>query len=124
MMKVTLGWTLIFLRLVLQDVSLNINVQPVFLRYQPANINCSEMHEQIQLIYAGKAHPHDEQGKKIIQNILQISKILKDHLRLVFLPNYDMGLAMLITSGVDLWLNTPKPPNEASGTSRDESCNE
>ncbi len=71
----------------------------------------------IQLVYAGKAHPHDDQGKKIIQNILQISKVLKDHLRLVFLPNYDMGLAVLITSGVDLWLNTPKPPNEASGTS-------
>ncbi|HSE41164.1 MAG TPA: alpha-glucan family phosphorylase [Acidobacteriota bacterium] len=71
----------------------------------------------IQLVYAGKAHPHDEQGKKLIQSIFQASQVLKDHLRLAFLPNYDMGLARLLTSGVDLWLNTPKPPNEASGTS-------
>jgi starch phosphorylase len=71
----------------------------------------------IQLIFAGKAHMRDEQGKKLIKNIFEFSQLLKDHLRVVFLPNYDMGLATLLTSGVDLWLNTPKPPNEASGTS-------
>jgi len=71
----------------------------------------------LQIVLAGKAHPHDEGGKQLIQ-------LLHDHVRqlggaipMVFLPNYDMALAKLLVSGVDVWLNTPLKPLEASGTS-------
>ncbi len=70
-----------------------------------------------QMIYGGKAHPHDEAGKQIIQHIHQSREVLGDQVRLVYLPNYEMKLGQLMTSGVDLWLNTPEPPLEASGTS-------
>ncbi len=71
----------------------------------------------IQIIYAGKAHPQDQEGKKLIQRIFQAIESLKDDIRIVYLENYDLELAKLITSGVDLWLNTPQIPMEASGTS-------
>ena len=71
----------------------------------------------LQLIYAGKAHPSDQEGKRLIRRILELKEELKDGIRIAFLPNYDLELAKLITSGVDLWLNTPQPPLEASGTS-------
>jgi starch phosphorylase len=71
----------------------------------------------LQLIYAGKAHPSDQEGKRLIRRILELKEVLKDGITIVFLRNYDLALAKLITSGVDLWLNTPQPPLEASGTS-------
>jgi starch phosphorylase len=71
----------------------------------------------LQLVYAGKAHPRDEHGKALIRNIFAVKERLKEPLRLVYLEGYDMDLGRLITSGVDLWLNTPQPPLEASGTS-------
>jgi starch phosphorylase len=71
----------------------------------------------LQLIYAGKAHPSDQEGKQLIHRIFELREALKDRITIAFLPNYDMALAKLITSGVDLWLNTPQPPLEASGTS-------
>jgi glycogen phosphorylase len=71
----------------------------------------------LQLIFAGKAHPSDQEGKRLIRRILELKEILKDGITIAFLPNYDLALAKLITSGVDLWLNTPQPPLEASGTS-------
>lgn len=71
----------------------------------------------LQIIYAGKAHPSDQEGKQLIRRIFELKAALRDHLAIAFLPNYDMALAKLITSGVDLWLNTPQPPLEASGTS-------
>lgn len=71
----------------------------------------------LQLIYAGKAHPSDHEGKQRIRHILALKDALKDHVAIAFLPNYDLALAKRITSGVDLWLNTPQPPLEASGTS-------
>nr|ANC58228.1 starch phosphorylase [Candidatus Methylacidiphilum infernorum] len=71
----------------------------------------------IQLIFAGKAHPKDEEGKKIIQRIHAIRPSLVPEIKLVFLENYDLALAKRIVAGVDLWLNNPKPPFEASGTS-------
>ncbi len=71
----------------------------------------------IQIVYGGKAHPHDDQGKEIIKHVLQSRTSLGDQIRLVYLPNYEMKLGQLMTSGVDLWLNTPEPPLEASGTS-------
>src|SRR5579864_1104486 len=71
----------------------------------------------LQVIYAGKAHPSDQEGKRLIRHILELKDVLKDSIKIAFLRNYDLVLAKLITSGVDLWLNTPQPPLEASGTS-------
>jgi starch phosphorylase len=70
-----------------------------------------------QVIYAGKAHPQDPGGKEIIQRILQARNSLIDRIKIAYIENYDMELGKLMTSGVDLWLNTPQPPLEASGTS-------
>ncbi len=71
----------------------------------------------LQIVYAGKAHPQDEGGKAMIRAIFSAAKSLKDAVNVVYLPEYDMGLGALICSGVDLWLNTPRKPHEASGTS-------
>ncbi len=70
-----------------------------------------------QIIYAGKAHPRDQAGKDLIKRIFQIKAALKDKIKIVYLADYDFGLAKALTAGVDLWLNTPQPPLEASGTS-------
>ena len=72
---------------------------------------------KIQLIFAGKAHPRDETGKKLIEQIFSYKEILKDYIKIAYLENYDMNLAAKMVSGVDIWLNTPLPPMEASGTS-------
>lgn len=71
----------------------------------------------LQILYAGKAHPHDQRGKELIRQIISQGKALAPDVQFVFLPNYDMNLAKYLVSGVDLWLNTPRPPLEASGTS-------
>lgn len=70
-----------------------------------------------QLVYAGKAHPRDEAGKAIIRRIFEAAAVLAHDVRVVYLENYDMALGKLICSGVDIWLNTPLRPQEASGTS-------
>jgi glycogen phosphorylase len=72
---------------------------------------------KIQLVYAGKAHPNDGPGKNMIEHIFAVKEKLKDTLKLVYLQNYDMELALKLVSGVDIWLNTPLRPREASGTS-------
>lgn len=72
---------------------------------------------KVQLVFSGKAHPHDEPGKDILQKICSMSKKIGKEIPVVFLENYNMALAKVITSGVDLWLNTPIRPLEASGTS-------
>jgi len=71
----------------------------------------------LQLVFAGKAHPRDDPGKEIIRRIFRLSRESRSELRIVYLEDYDLKLARLLTSGVDLWLNTPLPPLEASGTS-------
>jgi len=71
----------------------------------------------LQVIYAGKAHPHDQGGKETIKRIFQAKESLKKESKIAYLENYDMELGKIMTSGVDLWLNTPQPPMEASGTS-------
>ena len=71
----------------------------------------------IQLVYGGKAHPHDEGGKNLIRRVVGSSAGLADIIRTVYVQNYDMRWGRLITSGVDLWLNNPLRPQEASGTS-------
>lgn len=71
----------------------------------------------LQLVYAGKAHPRDEDGKALIRKVFEGAAAIADAVRTVYLENYDMHWGGLITSGVDLWLNTPMRPQEASGTS-------
>lgn len=71
----------------------------------------------VQMIFAGKAHPADEPGKRLIQNLYRFIKQHPNGGRLVFLEDYDMNLARYLLQGVDVWLNTPRRPNEASGTS-------
>jgi len=70
-----------------------------------------------QVIFSGKAHPHDQPGKELLKRIYEARNALRDHVRVTFIENYDMEVGKLLTSGVDLWLNTPRPPLEASGTS-------
>jgi starch phosphorylase len=70
-----------------------------------------------QIVFGGKAHPRDEKGKEIIKRIFQMKEVLKHDIRIGYLENYDMELGKIITSGVDVWLNTPQRPFEASGTS-------
>jgi len=72
---------------------------------------------KIQIIFAGKAHPKDETGKRLIEQIFSYIERLKDKINMVYLENYNMDLAAKLISGVDVWLNTPLPPQEASGTS-------
>ncbi|MBI3394378.1 MAG: alpha-glucan family phosphorylase, partial [Spirochaetia bacterium] len=69
------------------------------------------------LIFAGKAHPRDEGGKDLIQRIIRAAAQAPKGLNIVFMENYEMELARLIVGGVDVWLNTPQRPLEASGTS-------
>ncbi len=71
----------------------------------------------LQIVYGGKAHPQDEAGKEEIRRVFSAMAASKDAIRSVYVENYDMRWAALLTSGVDLWLNTPQRPYEASGTS-------
>jgi starch phosphorylase len=72
----------------------------------------------LQIIYAGKAHPQDEPGKALIQQVVEdAARLSNDLLRIVYLENYDWDLGALMTAGVDVWVNTPRRPYEASGTS-------
>ncbi|MDR2767702.1 MAG: alpha-glucan family phosphorylase [Treponema sp.] len=71
----------------------------------------------IQLIFAGKAHPMDMPGKELIREIIHFAEKNDVQSRIVFIENYDMGVAQYLTSGADVWLNTPRRPMEASGTS-------
>ncbi len=71
----------------------------------------------LQVIYGGKAHPRDEGGKALIKHVFEAAAALKGVIKVVYLEEYDMALAKYVCSGVDLWLNTPQKPYEASGTS-------
>jgi len=72
---------------------------------------------RFQLVFAGKAHPKDQEGKEIIKKVFRAQKNLQPDIKLAYLPNYNIEVAKILISGVDLWLNTPQPPHEASGTS-------
>ncbi|HHT9137715.1 MAG TPA: alpha-glucan family phosphorylase [Candidatus Wunengus sp. YC60] len=72
---------------------------------------------QFQILYAGKAHPKDTPGKDIIKKIIELSKKVSDKTKIVFLKDYNVEMALKLVSGVDVWLNTPLRPREASGTS-------
>jgi starch phosphorylase len=72
----------------------------------------------LQIVYAGKAHPQDEPGKALIQEVFaDAARLSNDMLRVVYLENYGWDLGALLTAGVDVWVNTPRRPYEASGTS-------
>jgi starch phosphorylase len=71
----------------------------------------------MQIIYGGKAHPKDGSGKDSIKRIFKVMKTIGGKVKIVYIHNYDMAIAKMIVAGVDLWLNTPRRPFEASGTS-------
>lgn len=71
----------------------------------------------LQVIYSGKAHPRDEGGKEAIRKIYEAANALRGLINVVFLEDYDISIARYLCSGVDLWMNTPQKPQEASGTS-------
>lgn len=77
----------------------------------------NEPNRPVQIIFAGKAHPADEPGKLLIQEIYRKVKKAETGGRLVFIEDYDINVARYLVQGVDVWLNTPRRPNEASGTS-------
>jgi len=68
-------------------------------------------------VLGGKAHPHDEEGKRLIALLHEHARALAGIIPMAYLPEYDLALAQLVVAGADLWLNTPLPPFEASGTS-------
>ncbi|MBM3858303.1 MAG: alpha-glucan family phosphorylase [Verrucomicrobia bacterium] len=72
---------------------------------------------RLQIVYAGKAHPQDQNGKELIKHIVAARDALRHDIKIAYLPNYDWDLGCRLTAGVDVWLNTPLPPMEASGTS-------
>lgn len=72
---------------------------------------------KLQFVFAGKAHPADEQGKIIIKQINELNSKISSNIKIIYLPNYYMKLSKLLVSGVDIWLNNPVAPMEASGTS-------
>ncbi len=71
----------------------------------------------IQIIYAGKAHPEDGLGKETIKRIFDTMKTMHGKVKIAYIHNYDISIGKMMTAGVDLWLNTPRRPREASGTS-------
>jgi starch phosphorylase len=75
------------------------------------------MHRPVQIIFAGKAHPADEPGKHLIQQVYTMAKSNQFGGRIAFVEDYDMHSARYFKQGVDVWLNTPRRPREASGTS-------
>ncbi len=72
---------------------------------------------KLQIVFGGKAHPADAGGKALIHHIFEAARSLGDDVRVVYLQNYDMALGRILTAGVDVWLNNPMKPLEASGTS-------
>src|SRR4051795_9564762 len=92
-----------------------------FATYKRAGLVYSDLERllrlPVQIVVAGKAHPQDAAGKDVMQRIVELSRHPKAQGRVVFLENYDLDLARVIIPGCDIWLNTPRRPHEASGTS-------
>lgn len=111
----------------LDPYALTIGFARRFAPYKRANLVLSDMDRllklinrqqmPVQIIFAGKSHPDHEGGKLLIQEVYRAVKRSESGGRLVFLEEYDMNLARYLVQGVDVWLNTPRRPNEASGTS-------
>jgi len=79
-------------------------------------------YDRVQFVFAGKAHPQDEPGKELIKEIINTGRQYEKKLRLAFVPNYNIWVASMMTAGADVWLNTPRRPREASGTSGMKVC--
>jgi glycogen phosphorylase len=77
----------------------------------------NDPHRPVQLVFAGKAHPQDKGGKELIRSIVHLARSAGFAGKVVFIEDYDMRIARALVSGVDVWLNTPRRPLEASGTS-------
>jgi len=92
-----------------------------FATYKRAGLIFSDLERllalPVQVVVAGKAHPADDPGKDVMQGIVELARDQRLAGRVVFLENYDMGLARTLVRGCDVWLNTPRRPLEASGTS-------
>ena len=111
----------------LEPYSLTIGFARRFATYKRANLMFRDFerllriinnpHMPVQIIFAGKAHPADEPGKLMIQQVYRAVKESRSGGRLIFLEDYDINLARYLVQGVDVWMNTPRRPNEASGTS-------
>ena len=107
----------------LDDEVLTIGFARRFVEYKDAelifkNINqLKELGEKVQFIFAGKSHIKDGIGKSIMKRVIEHAKELKDTVKIAFIEDYDIEVAKLMVSGCNLWLNTPIPNNEASGTS-------
>ncbi len=110
------------------DTNLNEDVLTIgfarrFIEYKDAELifkninNLKDIGKKVQFIFAGKSHGNDGVGKDIMRRIIEKANELKDFVSIAFLENYNMNIAKLMVSGSDVWLNTPIPPNEASGTS-------
>lgn len=111
----------------LEPYSLTIGFARRFATYKRANLMFRDFdrlmriitnpYRPVQIIFAGKAHPADEPGKLLIQQVYRAVKDSRSGGRLIFLEDYDMNIARYLVQGVDIWMNTPRRPNEASGTS-------
>jgi starch phosphorylase len=111
----------------LDPYALTIGFARRFATYKRANLILQDLdrllallnrpNQPVQIVFAGKAHPADEAGKLLIQEVYRAVKKAENGGRLVFLEDYDMLLARYLVQGVDVWLNTPRRPMEASGTS-------
>lgn len=108
----------------LSEDKLTIGFARRFATYKRANLIFSNLdrleeivNRGVQFIFAGKAHPNDGAGQDLIRNIIRISKMPQFIGKIIFIENYDMYVAKQLVRGVDVWLNTPTRPMEASGTS-------
>jgi len=119
--------TLLELGKVLSADALTIGFARRFATYKRANLLLADIERlasmvndpkrPVQFLFAGKAHPHDEPGKKVLQQIAQMMRDAKFSHKFVFVEDYDINVARFLVQGVDVWLNNPRRPLEASGTS-------
>ncbi len=91
--------------------------RPELLFTDPGKLEALARQQPLQIVLAGKAHPRDGEGKRLIAALHSHARSLAGKIAVAYLPDYDLALAQLLTSGSDVWLNTPLPPLEASGTS-------
>jgi glycogen phosphorylase len=91
--------------------------RPLLLFEDPGRLGLLASRRRFQVLLAGKAHPHDKAGREAVQRLHELARELDGRLSCVFLANYDMEWAKALVAGCDVWLNTPMPPMEASGTS-------
>ncbi|MFP4070406.1 MAG: alpha-glucan family phosphorylase [Desulfovibrionales bacterium] len=121
------GWELQMAEEILNPTALTVGFARRFATYKRANLILQDKsrlmkilenkHYPVQFIFAGKAHPQDVEGKKIIQQILELCHTSECRYNMVFLEDYDLELASYMVQGCDVWLNNPRPPLEACGTS-------